>query len=72
VDRIISGLSLLLLKLRAGTKTKGSEMVELLLREIEQHGSASPTLSEAPSVFSDVSAPSTNTSYPSEEVETSV
>ncbi|KIW87235.1 uncharacterized protein Z519_12138 [Cladophialophora bantiana CBS 173.52] len=53
-------------------KTKGNEMVELLHKAIGQERSASPTPSEATSVFSDVSAPSTNTSYTPEDVEISV
>ena len=53
-------------------KTKGDEMVELLLGAIGQERLASSTPSEASSVFSDVSAPSTNTSYPPEDVEISV
>jgi Heterokaryon incompatibility protein (HET) len=53
-------------------KTKGDEMVKLLHKAIDQERSASPTPSEATSLFSDVSAPSTNTSYPPEDVEISV
>ena len=53
-------------------KTKGDEMVELLREAIDHNRSASPTPSETTSVFSDVSAPSTHTSYPPEDVEISV
>jgi hypothetical protein len=52
--------------------TKGEEMVEFLREAIDQERSASPTPSEVTSVFSDISATSTNTSYPLEEVEISV
>lgn len=52
--------------------TRGDEMVELLLRAIRQERSTSPSPSEAESVFSDLSAPTTNTSYPPEDVEISV
>lgn len=52
-------------------KTKGNEMVKLLLNAIGQERSSSPTPSEVSSVFSDISAPSTNTSLP-EDVRISV
>jgi hypothetical protein len=47
-------------------------MVKLLQQAIEQERSASPTPSEATSVFSDASVPSTSTTYPPEDVEISV
>lgn len=53
-------------------KSKSDEMVKLLLRAVGQERSTSPTLSEASSLFSDVSAPTTNTSYRPEDVEITI
>ena len=52
--------------------TEDDEMDERLLRAIGQKRSASPAPSEASSVFSDLSMPSTHTSYPPEDVEISI
>jgi hypothetical protein len=52
-------------------KTRGNEMVELLLRAMKQKRPAFPAPSAVSSVFSDISIPTTNTSYPPEVVEIS-
>lgn len=53
-------------------KTNGTQLAALLLKQIMQERAASPTPSEAPSVFSDVSASDSNSSYSSKEVAISV